>query len=48
MDIELAELAEAEAAINDAEEEELWHLTLVAQLKHLQVRVNMYMALGPA
>ena len=38
MEIELAELAELEAAINDAEEEELWSLTLAAQLKHLQVR----------
>jgi len=36
MEIELAELAELEAAINDAEEEELWSLTLAAQLKHLQ------------
>lgn len=36
MDIELAELAELEASINDAEEEELWSLTLAAQLKHLQ------------
>jgi hypothetical protein len=38
MEIELAELGELEAAINDAEEEELWSLTLAAQLKHLQVR----------
>lgn len=36
MDMELAELAEAEKAIDDAEEEELWALTLAAQLKHLQ------------
>jgi hypothetical protein len=32
LDIELAELAEAEAAITDAAEEELWHLTLAAQV----------------
>lgn len=36
LELELAELAEAEAAIDDAEEEELWSLTLAAQLKHLQ------------
>mmetsp|Transcript_33238 Transcript_33238/g.73506 ORF Transcript_33238/g.73506 Transcript_33238/m.73506 type:complete len:629 (+) Transcript_33238:92-1978(+) len=36
LDIELAELREAELAIDDAEEEELWALTLSAQLKHLQ------------
>ena len=38
LELELAELASAEAAIDDAEEEELWSLTLAAQLKHLKVR----------
>jgi hypothetical protein len=37
LDLELAELDAAESAINDAEEEELWSLTLAAQLKHLKV-----------
>lgn len=36
VELELAELKEAEAAIDDAEEEELWTLTMAAQLKHLQ------------
>lgn len=39
MNLELAELAELEAAIDDAEEEELWSLTLAAQFKHIQVMV---------
>ena len=37
LELELAELAEAEAAIDDAEEEELWSLTMASQLKHLKV-----------
>ena len=37
MDIELAELKEAELAVDDAEEEELWMLTLAAQMRHVQV-----------
>ena len=37
LDLELAELAELEATIDDAEEEELWALTMAAQLKHLKV-----------
>ncbi len=36
--VELSELAEAEAAIDDAEEEELWALTLSAQFNHISVR----------
>ena len=35
--LELAELAEMEAQIDEAEEEELWSLTITAQLKHMQV-----------
>ncbi len=41
LDLELADLAEQEAAINEAEEEELWHLTLAAQLKHLQTHFGV-------
>lgn len=37
MQLELAELAEMEAQIDEAEEEELWSLTITAQLKHMQV-----------
>ena len=37
LELELAELDAAESAISDAEEEELWSLTLAAQLKHLKV-----------
>ncbi|GLC34318.1 hypothetical protein PLESTB_000742700 [Pleodorina starrii] len=36
MDIELAELKEEEMKIDDAEEEELWMLTLQAQFRHIQ------------
>lgn len=39
--IELAELAEAEAAVDEAEEEELWQLTVTAQLKHLQAHFGV-------
>ena len=41
MAIELAELAEAEAAVDEAEEEELWQLTMMAQLKHLQAHFGV-------
>jgi hypothetical protein len=37
LELELAELQETETSIDDAEEEELWALTMAAQLKHLQV-----------
>ncbi|GFR50416.1 hypothetical protein Agub_g12633 [Astrephomene gubernaculifera] len=36
MDIELAELKEEEMKVDDAEEEELWMLTLSAQFRHIQ------------
>ncbi|PNW81045.1 hypothetical protein CHLRE_07g340350v5 [Chlamydomonas reinhardtii] len=36
MDIELAELKEEELKVDDAEEEELWMLTLQSQFKHIQ------------
>lgn len=36
LELELQELQEAEAAIDEAEEEELWSLTMSAQLKHMQ------------
>ncbi|KXZ54748.1 hypothetical protein GPECTOR_4g818 [Gonium pectorale] len=36
LDIELAELKEEETKIDDAEEEELWLLTLSAQFRHIQ------------
>lgn len=35
VDIELSELAEVEAMIDEAEEEELWLLTLTQQIKHV-------------
>eukprot|EP00955_Chlamydomonas_euryale_P040685 351779-Chlamydomonas_euryale.AAC.1 len=41
LELGLAELAEAEAAIDDAEEEELWALTMAAQLKHLQAHFGV-------
>ncbi|GIL91596.1 hypothetical protein Vretimale_9636 [Volvox reticuliferus] len=36
MDIELAELKDEEMKVDDAEEEELWMLTLSAQFRHIQ------------
>ncbi|KAG2491937.1 hypothetical protein HYH03_009670 [Edaphochlamys debaryana] len=36
MDIELSELKQEEMKIDDAEEEELWSLTLAAQFRHIQ------------
>ncbi|KAG1681525.1 hypothetical protein FOA52_014031 [Chlamydomonas sp. UWO 241] len=41
LELELAELAETETSIDDAEEEELWALTMAAQLKHLQTHFGV-------
>jgi hypothetical protein len=35
--IEVAELEERERWIDEAEEEELWHMTLLAQARHIHV-----------
>ena len=44
--LELSELAEMEAAIDDAEEEELWALTLSAQFNHISVGVHWVVSQG--